>query len=117
MNIEPNQEQIKDGLRWIISAFGGVLAGWFAHEGYLSTEQVLSIINSPAFLSISASIIAGIIGIWSRNRSNMVAATDALPGVKGVVTADTPDGVSLAKSIPSETVVSAGTDAAVQMAK
>lgn len=55
--------------------------------------------------------------IYERTQTRMVAQVNAMPEVKGVITAPTPEGVDLAKAIPSPTVVAAGTIAALDVAK
>jgi hypothetical protein len=47
----------------------------------------------------------------------MTAKVDALPGVAGVVTTNNAEGHDLAQAVPSETVVSAGSNAAAALAK
>lgn len=49
--------------------------------------------------------------------AEMVVAVKNMPEVAGVVTTDAPDGVALARSIPSAAVASAGTADAVAIAK
>jgi hypothetical protein len=55
--------------------------------------------------------------IYERTRARMTAKVDALPGVAGVVTTNNAEGHDLAQAVPSETVVSAGSNAAAALAK
>lgn len=72
-----NSEQTKSALRTLIATFGGSIAGFFVAKGWFTTEQVLSIITSEAFLGVATSAVVGAWGIWSktRNRLLVTAAT------------------------------------------
>lgn len=71
----------------------------------------------------AAQIVGGIIafagvlwGIKVNTSASLVASVDGLEQVQGVVTKPTIEGRELAKSIPSATVVPAGTPAAASVA-
>lgn len=91
-----------------------VLATWFL--GIAVQKKWLSEADSAAFLPIIIAIPAAVWGWWQNRREALIASTDALPGVAGVVTQNTPDGRELAKAVPSETVVTAGSAAAEKVA-
>lgn len=112
-----NPEQSKDLVRHVVTLFGGMIAGWFAAKGWLTTEQVMGVLNSPAFIGIVGALVTGAWGFISRSDKNMVAAADAVPGVQGVITKRNQEGIALAESVPSETVAPAGTVQAEAVAK
>lgn len=116
-----NPEQVKSGTRWLISTFGGMIAGWFAAKGWFTVDQVTSVLNSPTTISVIASIAAGAWGLVAHTQKNAVAVVDDIakqPGssVKAVVTESTPAGQALAASMPGNTTVVAGSQAAAAVA-
>lgn len=107
MNFTPNPEQVKSVLRWLIGAFGMGLAGWFARGGYVSQEQVMDVLNSPAFLSLAVSLVGAGWGLVAHTQAAAVAtvariAADPNSPVVGVVTTNTIEGRALAASLPAE---------------
>lgn len=117
----PNVEQIKSALRWLITTFGGVIAGWFAAKGWFTIDQVTSVLNSPTTISIIASVAAGIWGLATHTQTNAVAVVDTIAKkpdspVKAVVTESTPAGRDLAAAMPGNTTVVAGSQAAAAVA-
>lgn len=117
-----NPEQAKSSVRWFVSTFGGVLAGYFAAwSGWFSADQIIGAINSPTFLAIASTIVMWVWGLMSHTQTNAVSvvneiAKDEMSPVKGVITADTAEGHTLAASI-SGPVVAAGSNAAKELAK
>lgn len=117
-----NNEQAKSSVRWFVTTFGGVLAGYFAAwSGWFSAEQVVGALNSPLFLSVASSLVMLVWGLFSHTQTNVVAvvteiAKDPESAVKGVITTNSVEGAVLAKSIDGP-VVSAGTSAATELAK
>lgn len=111
-----NSEQVKDGIRWVVSTFGGFIAGWFASKGILTTDQILSILNSPTLISLLAAGIMAVWGIVTRSDKNIVASANAVPAVQAVITTSTPEGKALAEAVPAATVVPAGTTQAANLA-
>lgn len=114
--MEFNQQQTTELVRHLITAFGGVLAGWFAAKGWLTSEQVMAIINSPTFIGIVVTGIGMAWGVISRTKKNVVASVAALPEVKAVVTEASPAGGALANVTPDNVVV-AGTPRAEAFVK
>jgi hypothetical protein len=117
-----NEEQVKSGLRTFLATFGGLIAGWFAAKGWFTINQVESVLNSPTFISLAGSVIVGIWGIVTHTQKNAVAvvatiAEDPASPVKGIITTNTLAGRDLAKDIPSDLVVPAGTADAAAMAR
>lgn len=113
----PNTEQLKSIVRWLITAFGGGIAGWLAHRGFITTDQVMGILNSETFIGLVVSAISLVWGLFTHTQVNTIAAANAIPAVRGVITAPTAEGKALAEAVPAATVVPAGTAAAVQVAK
>lgn len=116
MTFTPNPEQTKSIIRWFITAFGAGLAGWFAHSGFVTQQQVMDILNSPAFLTAATSLIGLVWGLFTHTQANSIATTDAIPSVSGVVMKSTVEGKQIADSSSSVTVAVAGTAAATQVA-
>lgn len=116
-----NQEQFKSAIRSLITTFGGLIAGWFAAKGWFTIDQVTSVLNSPTTISILASIAAGAWGLVAHTQKNAVAVVDDIAKqpnspVKAVVTEATPAGQALAASMPGNTTVVAGSQAAAAVA-
>ena len=117
MNFNPTQEQIKSGIRWLITAFGMGAAGWFAHSGYITSQQVMDIFNSPTFMTLAVAVVSGIFGLMNHTQTNAVKVVDAMAKdpaspVQAIITTNTPEGKELAQAIPGVTTVPAGTTAA-----
>ena len=90
-----NQEIFKASFRYLIVIFGAGFAGWAAKGGYITTEQVSSIINSESFIPAVTAIGMGLWGVWSRRTKAQIVATAQLPEVKGIEVS----GASLAREI------------------
>jgi len=117
-----NQEQLKSSVRWFITTFGGVVAGWFAAKGWFTIDQVTSVLNSPTTISVIVSLVAGAWGLATHTQTNAVKVVDTIAKqvdspVKAVLTEDNKAGKELADSIPGNTTVVAGSMAATQIAK
>jgi hypothetical protein len=108
-NFNPNPEQIKSMLRSFFIMFGGVIAGFFAGKSWISSTDVLAILSSETFIGIMTSVITAGIGVLAHRKKHAVALVDSMPEVAGVVTKPTPEGLALAKAVPSATVAPAGT--------
>jgi hypothetical protein len=122
-----NEEQIKSAIRSLVSAFGGMLAGWGASKGWVTADQILGVLNSESFIGAVAAIAAGTWGLFTHKKSNAVAVVTAMARdpespVKAVVVEPTPEGRELVRAVtPSEPgskagVVIAGTPAAATVA-
>lgn len=101
MNFNPTQEQIKSGVRWLVTAFGAGFAGWLAHGGYVTANQVTDALNSQAFMGLAVAVVSGIFGLWNHTQSNAVAvvakmASDPASPVVGVVTTNDAAGRAIA---------------------
>lgn len=112
-----NAEQVKDGIRWFVGTFGSFIAGWFAAKGWFTVDQVLSVLNSPTLLSLAATTVVFVWSLVSRSNKNLVVAANNVPEVAGIITMPTSDGRALAEAVPADTVTSAGTPAAVEIAR
>ncbi len=112
----PNPDQIKSLIRWFVSTFGGMIAGWFAAKGWFTVDQVLTVLNSPAQLGAAASIVVAIWGMFVHTQAATVASANAMPQVAGVITVPTVEGKALADSVPGATVAVAGSQAAANVA-
>lgn len=107
-----NEEQVKSIVGWFVATFGGAIAGFFAAKGWFSIDDVLSVLNSGTFVGIVTSLIIAVWRMFVHTQANAIAVADAIPDVKGVIIKSTESGKALAKSIPSLTVATAGTDSA-----
>lgn len=106
-DVTPNAQQVQDSIRTLLAA----VAGAALNHGIISGSTFSLIMGSLAIL------VPWIWGILTHTKSNQVATVDAMPEISGVVTTKTPDGAKLAASIPSTTVVMAGTPDAAAVAK
>jgi hypothetical protein len=108
-----NTEQIKSGVRWVVATFGGMVAGFFAGKGWVSSETVMQILTSETFIGIVASAAALVWGMFTHTQQNAVAvvgkiASDPESPVRGVITENTKEGKELAASIPEGVVAHKG---------
>jgi hypothetical protein len=115
--LTPNRDQVMSAIRWAVSSFGMFIAGWFASKGWFTVDQVMSVLNNETVMGFIASAIVFVIGQVVHRTVNKIVSADATPGVAGVITTNTPEGRALAASVPSSTVVPAGTPAATAIAK
>lgn len=114
-----NPEQTKSVVRWFVSTFGGVVAGFIAGKGWATAEQVMGVLTSDTFMQVAGALItlgAGVWGLVVHKQANAVAVVEAMPEVRGIVTAPTVEGRALAAAVPSSVVVPAGTPAAAAIA-
>lgn len=102
-----NQAQILGALRTILPAVLMYAVG----KGWISQSEVADLAAAVATL------VATGFSVWNHTEANTVAAANDLPGVAGVITKHTAEGVALANSVPSSTVAPAGTIAAAEMVK
>jgi hypothetical protein len=121
-SMNPNPEQVKSAVRWLITTFGGGVAGWFAAKGWFTIDQVTSVINSPTTVAVVAALVSGAWGLITHTQKNAVTVVDTIAKqpdspVKAVVMEPTIAGRELADSLPGNTTVVAGTTAAVTLAR
>jgi len=116
-----NQEQVKSGVRWLITAFGASVAGYIAGKIGTKTGDVLNVLNSDVVAQAVTFVVLSLISlVWSmisKTEKNVAAAADRMPNVAGVITKDTEAGQDLAKAVPSSTVTVAGSAKAATIAK
>lgn len=119
-------EQKKSAARWIMTLIGGVVAGWVAKTGVISSEQVMSFFTSETVIGfLVTGITAGITLVWSmftHTEKNAVAVVDTLAKqpdspVKAVLMEPNAAGQAIATAIPGNTTVVAGSPAAVNLAR
>jgi len=104
-----NNEQLKSFVRWVISLGGGVIAGWAAKSGFITTEQVMSILTSETAIGVGVSAIGLIWSLVARTKVGILTAAASVPEVKQIelrpVTTSSVDVAEvnrLAKSTPPE---------------
>lgn len=81
--MQPNNEQIKSAIRWGLTTFGGILAGWLAAKGW-DSEGIMALINSPAVIGLIATLIGGGWSLFSRSKVGILTAAAKLPEVKAI---------------------------------
>lgn len=113
-----NTEQVTSLVRQGMLILAGVISGVSFVSKFFTYDQVVVIFTSETVIGLIVSVIMGsIASAWAlitRSDKNLVASADNVPGVQGVITKPTREGVELARSVPSTTVVPAETaDAAV----
>jgi hypothetical protein len=120
-SVLPNAEQTKSAVSWVFTTFGAGIAGFVAGKGWASTQTVMNILSNQQFITIVSSAVMTvgplIWGLYVHTKKYATEVVDAIPEVKGVITEASADGMALAKSIPSPTVTTAGTPAAIAVAK
>ncbi len=109
-----NDEQAKSGLRSLLIGIAGLIGGWFAHKGYITTEQITAIVSSPVFVTVATMIAGAVWGLINHTQANAVAVVDKIAKdpaspVKAVITTNTQAGRDLASDLPGLTTVVAGT--------
>jgi hypothetical protein len=119
-------EQKKSAARWIMTLLGGVVAGWVAKTGVISSEQVMSFFTSETIVGfLVTAMTAGITLVWSmftHTEKNAVAVVDTIAkkkdsDVKAVIMEPTAAGQDIANSLTGNTTVVAGSPAAVTVAR
>lgn len=78
-----NSEQVKSALRTLVATFGGSIAGFFVAKGWFTTDQVMSIITSEAFIGLLTSAVVGGWGIWTKTRNNLLVTAAQQTDDKG----------------------------------
>lgn len=78
-----NSEQVKSALRTLVATFGGSIAGFFVAKGWFTTDQVMSILTSEAFLGVATSAVVGAWGIWAKTRNNLLVTAATVTDDKG----------------------------------
>lgn len=111
-----NQEQIKSGVRWVLATFGGYFMAMAVQKKWITPEQGASLLSSEFVVGLLAAAASVVWSLIAKTQPNLVAAVDKLPGVEGVITTSTDEGKKLAASVPSSTVVPAGSAAAKTIA-
>lgn len=77
-------------------------------------------IDQEAWTAISGAILMATPAIWglmATRKASIVATVNNMPEVAGVITKPSTEGLALANSVPSPTVVPAGTIAATTVAQ
>lgn len=94
-----SREQALSVARWVITTFGGFIAGIFAAKGWVDSDTILGILNSETVISLIATIITLVWGVFSHSPPAMVAALTKLPEVDNNKLAQAV-GPELAQKIP-----------------
>lgn len=104
-----NQEQVLNLVRTFMQIAGSMLVGYHLFG-----------IDSQAWTAITGGVLMATPAIWgvvTNRRASQVAKVNAMPEVAGVITKPSTEGLALANSVPSPTVVPAGTIAATTVAQ
>lgn len=103
---------ISEGVKLIMKGGGTIMMIGLPLYGALKMRLASKVSDvkaaAPAELAVAMTKVAP---------AEMITAVKDMPEVKGVVTNPTPDGIALARFIPSPAVASAGTPDAVAIAK
>lgn len=100
-------EQMLGTLRDICKLIGAALV----------TKGAVTAVDWTTYTGIILALAPLAWSFYERTKARMIAKVDALPEVAGVIPKNTPEGIALAKEVPSITVAPAGTIAAVAIAK
>jgi hypothetical protein len=93
-------EQMKGFARWILALVGGIVAGWAAKTGWITSDQVMAFFNSETAIGL---VVSGIALVWSmivKTDKGVVASAAALPGTTVVTTPE------IAAAVPSKDALS-----------
>ena len=112
-----NPEQAKSIVRHIFGAGGGFLVGWAVSRGYQWGNILEQLLSSEVFIGLIATGLMAFWGWVGKKQPHLIALVNSFIGVKGVITDNTAVGKALADSVPSPTVVPAGTTQAAEIAK
>jgi len=109
--MNPNSEQMKSAVRWLLTSIGTVTGLY----GTVSESLVVTIAG------VATLLLPLIWGWLTHTQTNAVAvvtniAKDPTSPVKGIVTTNNPAGIELALSIPGSQIAAAGTNEAERMA-
>jgi len=109
MNFNITREQVNTGIRWFVTTFGAMLAGYFVAWGFGTQESFLQLLNNPMIQYAVGSLILAIApliqGLISKTEKNQVAATEALPNVKTIQMKSTDEGKAIADALPNTVTV------------
>ena|ERR1022692_912652 len=120
-----NQEQVNSTLRTLMGTIGGMVMGWFASKGWhLSPDEaknLVSLLQSPEAVGLIISAGSGILGLMAHTQANAVAvvtkiAADPNSPVVGIITANTPEGRSMA-AVPATEIAVANSPGANAISK
>lgn len=105
----------------------GVFAGGWAAVSFAASHSVdlyaaydqLNVVVAEVskLVALVTPIGLGIYAAFTGTKKALTKVVDAMPGVAGVITANTPEGKALALSIPSPTVAPAGSRGAEAVAR
>lgn len=108
--MQPNIEQVKSAIRWLVATFGGLVMGWAAARGW-DLSGLLSLMNPEALISFAATMVVLVWSMFSNSKVGIITAAAKIPEVKKVelVPADpSPEAkkevARLAQSTPPEVV-------------
>src|SRR6266567_3653493 len=93
--MNPSPEQVKSAIRTLVASLGGVAAGWAIGKGWITQAQATAILSNQEVLGLAtamvialgglgASAFAGVWGLISHKKANMVAVVAAMPEVAKV---------------------------------
>jgi hypothetical protein len=87
--VELNKEQVKSAVRWFGATFGGAIAGFFVAKGWLTADQVMSILTSEVFVGVVATA-AQLPEVTRIEVTDRKPAADVKPTVDATVTTAPP---------------------------
>ena len=108
-----------------MGTIGGMVMGWFASKGWhLSPDEaknLVSLLQSPEAVGLIISAGSGILGLMAHTQANAVAvvtkiAADPNSPVVGIITANTPEGRSMA-AVPATEIAVANSPGANAISK
>jgi len=79
-----NNEQLKSMVRWFMTTVGGAFAGWFAAKGFLSADQIMSILTSETVIGVAVSVIGLVWSMFSRSKVGILTAAASIPEVQKI---------------------------------
>ena|SRR3990170_8071528 len=110
-SLTPSQEQILGQLRQILPILGTLAVSFGLMKPEVAGDTVAAILNLTGAAMVVGSMVWSLV---DKTRASLVRKVDAIAKepdspVKVVITTNTPEGVALAKSMPGNTTMPAGT--------
>lgn len=112
-----SKEQINKFVRWAVTGVSGFLIGWASSRGYQWGDILGNLLSSEFIVGIIGTGVTALLAWLTGKAPWLVGVVNAIPEVKGVITQPTVAGKALALEVPSPSVVTAGTNAAIEVAK
>lgn len=114
---EINKEQITSAVAWLVATVASGLTGWAIARGWDIGDTITAVFNSQSVIGTLVALGVLVVRWLAKTTPKLITMVDSMPNVAGVVTKSTTEGKALAASVPSPTVLPAGSTAAEALVK